>query len=178
MIFSTEEDPDRVIIKTSLLHSTAEEPNELGNDYSQNPSLAEEEWGMDRETHDFSFGSLMQADFESERDTDDILYNDEREITDRVGAATPACACAEEEAETQTVSEGENDSNDEDSEKETAAPKAQETPVIETVNETEESPRENRGRRLRGQASGGTRSRSSILETHRPQSCKDVLHMH
>jgi hypothetical protein len=48
MIFSTEEDPDRVIIKTSLLHSTAEEPNELGNDYSQNPSLAEEEWGMEQ----------------------------------------------------------------------------------------------------------------------------------
>jgi len=140
MIFSTEEDPDGVIIKTSVLHSTAEEPNELENDNSQNQSLAEEEWGMDRETSGFPFGSQMQADFEFERDTEDILSSDEREITDRVAAATPACA--EEEEETETVSEGENDSDDEDLETETASPKAQETPEIETVNETEEN-REN-----------------------------------
>ena len=138
MIFSTEEDPDGVIIKTSLLHSTAEEPNEVENDNSQNPSLVEEDWGMDGKTHGFSFGTPMQADFEFERDTEDILYNDEREITDRVGAAIPSCA--EEEEETETVFEGGNDSDDEDSENETDTPKDQETPEIETVNETEENP--------------------------------------
>jgi hypothetical protein len=141
MIFSTEEDPDGVIIKTSLLHSTAEEPNELENDNSQiYPSLVEDEWGMDWETHGISFGSLLQADLGFERDTEDILYNDERKITDGVGAATPACTYCEEEAETETVSEGENDSDDEDNEP--ATPKAQETPEIETVlNETEENPK-------------------------------------
>jgi len=136
MIFCTEEDPDGVIIKTSLLHSTAEEPNELENDNSLvNPILAEEEWGMDRES---PLGDLFPADFEFERGTEDILYKDEREIRDRVGAASPDFA--EEEAQTETVSEGENDSDDKDTGNENATTKGLETPVIETVKETEESP--------------------------------------